>query len=182
MNIKQEQLWIKRIKKKDEDALFELIQNYGPWVKAIIRKKLIYFPQEQEECFNDTFLKAWEQIDKYNPSKGSLQNWIGAIAVYVSIDIYRKCSKLLDEVPLRDDDISKEDAPEAILIKREYEEQLLTLLDELKESDKELFIQLFFNGKSYDEMAAELGVKKEYLYNRISRGRKNLFKSKEELL
>lgn len=182
MDIERERLWVMRIKNKDENALYEVIQSYGSWVKSIIKRKLIYLPEEQEECLNDTFLKVWEQIDKYDETKGTFKNWIGAIAVYRSIDTYRRVSASLEELPLRDDEVSKKYTPEVQLLKRELEEQLFSLIDNLNEEDKNIFIKLFFNDKSYDEVAKELGVKKDYLYNRVSRARKTLIEAKEEIL
>lgn len=182
MHSEQELLWVKMLKSKDEQALCEIIKAYGPWVQSIIRKKLIYLPEEQDECLNDTFLKVWENIDSYDPLKGSLKKWIGAIAVYRSIDIFRKIADSLEELPLMSEECSTDYEPEALIIRKEFEEQLISLLNCLKEEDRSIFIQLFFNGKSYDEVAAEMGLDKDYLYNRVSRGRKTLLNAKEELL
>lgn len=178
----KEKLWVSRMKNKDEDALFEVIKHYGSWVQAIISRRLAFLPEEQDECLNDTFFKVWEQIDKYDPSKGSFKNWIGAIASYMAIDTYRRVSKTISDLPLDDDSVSTSNSPESMLLQKEYEKQLFSLLDGLNEMDRKIFIQLFFNEKSYEDVANELSVNKNYLYNRVSRGRKTLFDAKGDIL
>lgn len=44
----------------------------------------------------------------------------------------------------------------------------------LKKEDKELFIKIYVEGRKSSEVADEMGIKVENLYNRISKGKKKL--------
>lgn len=81
---------VSKIKRGDESALIKVIERYGPLLKTIIYKNLKYSPTAREEVLNDCFLKIWENIESFNPIKGTFKNWICAIANYQSIDRIRQ--------------------------------------------------------------------------------------------
>ena len=78
VNIK-DKILKKNIQNGEEEALEDIIGQYGGIIKSIIIKKLGNYPEYTEECINDIFIAIWEHIDKYDPSRSSLKNWIAGI-------------------------------------------------------------------------------------------------------
>ncbi len=172
---------VKGILNKDEKALEFLIEEYGWIVKTVVSKHLYKFESLQEECINDIFLGIWNNIEKYDPKKASLKNWIGSISKYKAIDYLRKYRKELDEENI-DDIINISDTNDEYkeIISQGISEELEKLIKPLKEKDKIIFRKLFYMEKSIDEISEEENISKGNLYNRISRGKKKIKKSLEK--
>ncbi len=64
----------------------------------------------------------------------------------------------------------------ADLLEREIFEEVDQMLSCLKESDQLLFRQLFVEELTVDEVANRQGISRAAVYNRVSRGRKQLRK------
>lgn len=52
---------INQLQKKEEQALREVINKYGGYVKAIVVKVLQPNQTAIEECINDVFLTIWQK-------------------------------------------------------------------------------------------------------------------------
>lgn len=177
-----EENFISRLRHKDEKALEYVIDNYGWIIKTVVKKHLATLQNYQEECINDIVFAIWKHIDRYDEDKSSFKNWVAGISKFKAIDYSRKYLKHqnyedIDTLNIKEDkDIHEE------ITKHEISKELDDMLSQLKDKDKELFINLYIKGHELDEVAADMGVSKDYLYNRVSRGKKklrDLFKSKE---
>lgn len=89
--------YISKLKRHNEKALEFVVQEYGGQVKAAVYKNLSGMPEEIEECMDDVFLDVWNNIDRFDESKGSFRNWITAIARFRSIDYLRRYSRRRSE-------------------------------------------------------------------------------------
>ncbi|WP_326514809.1 sigma factor-like helix-turn-helix DNA-binding protein [Clostridium intestinale] len=47
-------------------------------------------------------------------------------------------------------------------------------MKELKEKDKEIFIRRYLLDESMEKISKDLNLSKEYIYNKLSRGRKKI--------
>ena len=170
----KEQDLVRRIKNRDETTLLEVIDDYAPLLKSLIYKKLSFLPDEVEEVMNDTFLKIWDNIEQFDENKGTFRNWICAIANYRAVDRLRASYKKNNTLPLREDILMDKGNPEEIVLGMELFNGLLELLENLKDEDQEIFIDLFFEGMSYEEISIKYDISISNLYNRVSRGKKRL--------
>lgn len=171
---------VAKIKRGDESALIKVIELYGPLLKTIIYKNLKYSSTSREEVLNDCFLKIWQNIGCFDPIKGSFKNWICAIAKYESIDRIRKDYnkyKLvsLDHIDLKEDDINFE-----YLLRQDLYDQTLDLIESLNDRERKIFLDLFFEGMSYEEVGQKYGIEISNLYNIVSRSRQKLKKIYKE--
>lgn len=164
-----------RISKGDEQAFEELIREYGGIVKSVVYYHLKNISMWQEDCINDIFFKIWQNIDKFNPDKNSLKNWIGAVAKYRAIDYKRKYYKELMTEEISEN-MSDEKRRQGESLKAETEEEIQSLLSNLKDEDREVFIQYYINEQSVNEISKNKGKEPSWVYNRLSRGRKRLRK------
>lgn len=171
---------VKELKNRDENALLEVIEEFAPLIKTIVYKRLSFLPEEREEVINDIFFKIWNNIDYFDSSLGSFEKWIAAVANFESIDRLRKILRKEKILPLDEEILSRESTPEEHFIQDEMYNQLITLLDSLKEEDKNIFVDLFFQDESYEDVSKKYGISTATLYNRVSRGRKVLRDLKEE--
>lgn len=64
---------------------------------------------------------------------------------------------------------------EGIII-QEIEEDIISLLSALKSVDREIFIEHYINGVSLQDISVSMNKKTEWIYNRVSRGKKKLRK------
>lgn len=159
---------IKQIKNKDENGLRSFIKGYGGLMKSVISKVLYDFPYLWDEVLNDSILAVWNNISAYQANKSSLKNWCASVAKYRAIDALRLEVKH-KTLPL--EEINKLDYED------DYNRLLLDqVLNYLSEEDKSLFLAIFHEGKSYEELAKDLNTSKNALYSRVKRGRQKLKK------
>ncbi len=174
-----EENFIVQMRNKNEKALEFIIDNYSHILVGIINKNLFYLPDRKEECLNDVLLAIWENIDSYDEKKAKFTSWIGGIAKYKSLNYIRKYNKDLQNTQI-DENISSNDNSLEQLITKEFNKQILELLNHLNEKDKEIFTQFYFKNKTVPELSEEINIKEDIIYNRLSRGRKKLKKIMEE--
>ena len=157
---------IERLRKRDDDALYDLVEEYGPILKGVISRTLSKYPHLWDEAMNDTLLNIWNNIEYFDSSRSSFKNWCAVISKYNSIDLLRKESKYkftnVNE-SLADDNTD-------FLSKLEIEE-VFSLLDE---ENKNLFKDIFLKSLSYEEAAKNQGITVNNAYKRVSRTRKFL--------
>lgn len=175
-----EENFIEKLKQGDEKALEYVIDHYGWVLKTVLKKHLFYLMAYYDECMNDCLLAIWENISSYNPQKSSFQNWIGGIAKYKSIDYARKHLKDLENHSIDDVIISAEDNAYREMHEQEVRAEIEKLFQHLSAEDRVVFEKLYFEEKDMNEVAAETGMSKSVLYNRISRGKKKMRKRIED--
>lgn len=163
---------------RDEKALEALIEKYGGLIKAIVSRHLSRMPSHIGECVNDILFSVWSNIDRFDPGKNSLKNWIGAISKYKCIDYKRKYFKELCSEELSPEDLSPDAAAEGgaedALIQKETMAEIMSLLSCLKPRDRRLFYRRYILSEPVREIAEKSGEDPAVIYNRLSRGRKKL--------
>jgi RNA polymerase sigma factor (sigma-70 family) len=77
-----------RLQQRDPDALETLISRYSREVYYFIRLVLdgIGVVQDAEECVNDLFVAVWQEIDTFDPERGTLRTWLTMRAKYIALD------------------------------------------------------------------------------------------------
>lgn len=119
---------------------------------------------------NDVLIKIWQNIDRFNPDRSALKNWIGAVAKYRAIDYKRKYCREIMSGELN------ENIPDSRceILQSEIKAEVDSLLENLSAEDREIFIQRYIMDKSVYDIAESQGKTTGYIYNRLSRGRKQL--------
>ena len=165
---------ISQLRKKNEKALDYVIDNYGWIIKSIVRKHLYNLKSVQDECINDILLGIWNNIDSFDESKSEFKNWVAGIAKFKSIDYKRKYLKGLEFENVDDLDISVPDTTYEEIIKNELDNDINEMLNCLKKKDRDLFYKLYVEEKEVKDVSFETGLKREVIYNRLSRGKKKI--------
>lgn len=166
-----EKNYIRQLQLHNEKALLYVIDQYGGLIMSVIRRHLFGLPERQEECFDDVLLKIWQNISDFDEDRNTFPNWAAAIARYRSIDYLRTYRRELETLNLEDLTVPQEDRRLSGLIEQEISEETEQMLSCLKPSDRELFLKLYVEECSMDQVSRETGMKKAAIYNRLSRSR-----------
>ena len=138
--------YLKRLKRKKEDALEFVIDHYLGLVKGCVSKVLTPVSQQGavDECVNDVFLAIWDHVEQFEGDEDSFRKWVYRIAKYKAIDYYRKFSKQ-KEVPLEEKlDFGVAISCEQQAIMREDKETLLEFIGILGNIDQKIFVMKYF--------------------------------------
>ncbi|KPL60918.1 sigma-70 family RNA polymerase sigma factor [Rossellomorea vietnamensis] len=180
--------FIKRLKKKKEDALEYIIDAYMPLVKTIATKILHNQNRlDVEECVNDVFLTVWQNAHQFKGEPEDFKKWIGMITKYKAIDRYRQAEKRnarehCDESLLQS---SSTPGTEPSVLRREEKNELFAAISQLEELDRDIFMMKYYLDLSNMEIADVLNLSKAAVDNRLYRGKRKLasnVKLKERLV
>ena len=100
---------------------------------------------------------------------------MGAVARYKCISYQRKyLNSVLIHEDIENVDINGDDNIEKFLEKDQLKKEVDSLLSALNPKDKEIFIRHYINEEKVRDIAEIYSVNEEVIYNRISRGKKNM--------
>ena len=88
----KEQDIIALLQKKSEDGLTALSTHYEPLMRYIIAP-ILHNPQDQEDCLAEVIMRVWNNIDQYNPKKGSWKAWLTAITRNTALNHVRALAR-----------------------------------------------------------------------------------------
>lgn len=176
-----EKNYINEIKKKNTKALDFVVDNYSNLVFKVLHSTLnsSFDCQYIEECANDVFLSVWNNIESFDKEKGNFRYWITAIAKYKAIDYKRKMLKQNNTESIDDYILSDGVNTEEIIISKENRKEIIKVINEMKEEDRDIFIRKYFLYEKVENIAKVFGVDRNVIDKRLSRGRKSL---KEKLM
>jgi RNA polymerase sigma-70 factor (ECF subfamily) len=160
-----------RVAGGDADALGELYDHYGRVVFGLIYR-MLGSPESAEEVAQNAFHSVWRQAAAYRPERGSVRNWLLAIARNAAIDWRRsKFGRLeretaIDESLALVDDLRVEDRVIANL----RAERVRAALASLPREQREVLSLAFWAGLSQSEIAARTGTPLGTVKSRVRLG------------
>lgn len=168
---------IERLLVRDQSALREVIRDYGGVVHGMARRVLAE-PSLAEEVAQDTFLALWRRPGAFDPARGSLQSFLLGIVRNKAIDLVRKEESLrrtrdalAAEMQVKPDSYDSGDQVEE-------RQQVRDALEKLSEVQREAIVLAYFGGRTYREVADELGIPEGTAKTRLRDG---LVKLKQSL-
>lgn len=84
---------ISRLKNGEREAFAELYDRYGKNLYAVIYT-IVPSVEEAENLLQDTFVKIWRNIGRYDETKGRLYTWLVVIARRRALDYVRSADYL----------------------------------------------------------------------------------------
>ena len=163
--------------RRDESALMETANKYGTFCLRIAMN-VVNVREDAEECVNDTYHTAWNQIPPTRPD--SFKAFLGRIVRNFAISKYRALhakkrfnglevmlSELGDCVPATE---SVEQEMEA----KELTEYINSWLADLKQEDRMLFVRRYWYGDEVKTLARKCGVSGTQMTQRMLRLRRKL--------
>ncbi|MBF4692486.1 sigma-70 family RNA polymerase sigma factor [Fusibacter ferrireducens] len=161
----------KRLLRRDQQALADILNQYGGLLKYIIDNTVHLTTEEMEECVSDVLFLIWQRIEKFDATKSSLKSWIILITRSAAIDYYRKVKKHRKTVSIEavSATLDFQETFEVLSI-----EEIIELLQQLPPPDNAIFYDRFILGEDMECIADKYEISKDNAYKRIARGRLKL--------
>ena len=151
---------------KYQEILYSQFYAYGMSITLRYTKNR----EEAIEVLNDSFLKVYENIKKFDKEK-SFKSWFRQITVNTSIDYYRKSKRMI----LTDDIDNYESATFDTTEINELEvEDILKLLNSIPEHYAIVFNLYEIEGFDHKEIAEKLNISDSTSRANLSRAKKML--------
>lgn len=165
---------------KDELGLLKLADKYEKLLIHIATGILGSRSRDVEECVNDTYLKIWKHIEKYDMDKASLKTYLKVIIRNTAINKLRDLSRR-EEREFSEDvsDIAKyyidqRQNVEKQIFSKENVKQLNKIIAHLSKKDQELVIRKYFYLQSSKEIANATKMTVTAIDSRLSRLRNKM--------
>lgn len=156
------------------DSMAELLAKYSPLMRYIIAP-ILSDPRDREECLSDAALRAWTQIEKYDPKKGSFTTWLTVLTRNTALNRARGLRPPVEEL---DDRIEAPNSdPEKLLLEKERRDALGAALRALSHQDRLLFYRKYYYRQSTAQIAAETGLSVRAVEGRLYRIKTRLKKT-----
>ena len=181
MNLKDDKKIIDRLKRHDEAALNEIMNEYLPLVSSIIfnigRGSLI--AEDIEEAAMDTFITLWKNCKKIQ--YGSLRGYICTISKTKAFD---KLDSVRKNITVDIDEFGY-DADDGFSIEYRLEqadanEILYRIIQELDPEDREIVIRYYYYYQRIGVIADHMGISIDNVKVRLHRARARIKKLIEQ--
>lgn len=151
---------VERLMARDERALREVMQHYGGLVRAMARR-VVAEPGLADEAAQDTFMALWRRPGAFDPDRGRLQTFLLGVARNKAVDLVRKeasARRLSDVLISEAEATSTELTTDEPTVEMEDRQELKAALAQLSGAQREALVLAYFGGRTYREVAVELGI------------------------
>ncbi len=177
VKLDNESLLVANVLKGDMDSFSTLVSKYRDRIYNFVFKMTLS-REDTEDIVQDVFIRVYNNLYKYN-SKWCFSTWIYRIALNLFKSNYAKkkraqsinYQKVLAQFP---DDLI--DDPGVIYEMKEYNTEVLRILDNLKHDQKAILILKHVQGFSYREIAEILKISPENARIKVMRAKQTLYK------
>ena len=149
-----------RLLARDEGALREVIATYGPAVYGMARRVLVE-PSLAEEVAQDTFLTLWRRPGAFDPARGSLRSFLLGVARNKAVDLVRREEarrRAGDALSAEVEATSDEGRTSEQMLEGDRREEIKDAIEKLSDVQREAIVLAYFGGRTYREVADELGI------------------------
>ena len=169
--INLEPVTIQQAQKGDQAAFTSVVEAYQRPVFNLCYR-MLGDPEEAEDAAQETFLRAYDHIRRYDSGR-SFSTWILSIAAHYCIDQLRKRRMTflsMDSLPnLELPDTNP--GPEAAFHRHEDQQRIKALLSTLNPPDRAAVVMYYWYDFSYDEIADTLKLTVSAVKSRLHRAR-----------
>lgn len=153
----EESILIERLCQRDSSALDYLYDHYSGALYSVVLR-VVRKEEIAEEVLQDVFIKIWDRMASYDPTKGRLFTWMLNIARNQAIDKTRSREmsqgKKTDDIDNLVNKIDRQESAyspiEAIGLKE--------VLTKLPEDQRFVIDHLYLKGFTQSELAEEFGI------------------------
>ena len=152
-----------------------MVSRYGQMVFAMIVRQ-VTTTMDAEELTQDTFMRAFNNIDRYDSRRSSLGTWLCRIAYHLTLDFLKRRQPNIISMD-NTTDISDESSEMELSTGNEKRiQQLEQLMEELPPDEQMLLTLYYYEDRSLDECSFIMDTTSHALANRLYRIRKKLYK------
>ncbi|AWX45520.1 RNA polymerase sigma-H factor [Flagellimonas maritima] len=160
---------IARLSNGDKSALYGLYDKYSAALYGVIIR-MCRDGAQAEDLLQETFVKIWRNIDRYDPDKGKFYTWAYRIARNTTLNSFKGKDNLIQSGDLS---VYKDKAtePEPNYL------QLKGSLKKLEPHHQEAIALIYFKGythqEAHEKMGVPLGTFKSYVRQALKQLRKS---------
>ena len=151
-----DQTLLGRLQGGDEAALAALYERYASVLYALALR-VIGDRQLAQEVIQDTFLRCWDQAERYDPARGQVPAWLIGVTRNRAIDVLRSRShrarlRERDTLPASGEpgELGQPDDGEAVLVRRAVRSALAALPD----AQRRAIELVYYGGLTQTDIAA----------------------------
>jgi RNA polymerase sigma-70 factor (ECF subfamily) len=179
---------VERAQSGDSDAFRLLVEQHS---RAVFRLafRMTGNEQDAEDVVQETFLRAYRQLDKYE-ARASFSTWLYRIASNYALDLIRMRKRhedkrergnaeerdILQTLPVNTP------GPDRILYSSQVQERVNEALNELSAQERTAFVLRHFEGMSIDQIGETLGTGTNATKHSIFRAVQKLRRSLEPVV
>jgi RNA polymerase sigma-70 factor, ECF subfamily len=160
-----------RLARGEEAALGELYDQLSPLVHGLANR-VLDSPEAAEQITREVFCYVWENPEAFDPDRGSLRSWIGGLTHRRAVDRLRAEHGLPaaarrgqeGDAPAQHLSIEEEVLAATIAARVQY------VVTSLPHTLRETIILTYLGGRTYPEVAAELGISPDAAKHRMRLG------------
>ena len=163
---------------RNEQAIAESRKKYGSYCHNVAHN-ILFDPEDEEECINDTWLRAWNTIPPQKPAFVSV--FLGKITRNLAFDVYKKKHRekrgqgklplILDELS---ECVSGKDDPEGEVLADELKKTINEFLTTLPEENRYMFVLRYWYSESIRDIAKRFNKSENSITVTLSRIRGKL--------
>ena len=157
----------------DKEYFNELVRRYSAKIYRYLNRLLSRNTADVDECFSETFLKAYVNLSTYNP-RVPFSAWLYRIAHNQAIDYMRR-NVHRNSVELEEWHAVYDPAEE--YIDRDY---LASMLRRISSDERNLLILFYLEGLSLQEISDIIKIKPNTIAVRIKRAKAKIRKTHEQ--
>jgi RNA polymerase sigma-70 factor (ECF subfamily) len=169
---------LRRIARRDQDALSELYNRYCNLVYSLAFHTL-QNSVLAEEVTQDTFIKVWKQPDRWNPDYGKFSSWLLTVTRHTAIDRLRREQRQTPQLILLLENVPDEAEDGYFWNEEEAGKELRILINQLPVEQAEVIRLAFFKGMTHSQIAEVLNLPLGTVKTRVRLG---LSKLKTDLI
>lgn len=148
--------FVERLKGGEQSAYSELYDRYGQAIFNVILETT-HSESDTENLVQDTFVKIWRNIHRYEASKGRLFTWLVIIARRVALDFVRSNYFLEKKKIQNDENAVTISSPASEMQRLEYL-GLESAVKKLEPHLRQVIDFQYFMGYTQQEVADETGL------------------------
>ncbi len=170
MSINEAQ-WLHQAQMGSEEAFASLVETYQTPVYNLCYR-MLGDGQEAEDAAQETFWRAYQAINRYDPQRPFI-TWLLSIAAHYCIDQQRRRRLPTIDMELlpEEDAPDSSPSPEKVVARTEEERVLRKLLVELNPQDRAALIMRYWYDFSDQEIAQSLSLTVSAVKSRLHRAR-----------
>lgn len=176
---------VARARTGDGEGFRELVERHSRSVFRLAYR-LTGNEQDAEDVVQESFLRAYKQLDRYD-GRASFHTWIYRIAANYALDLLRT-RKRMDQRKGEEETSVIENIPasalpaDRLVYSAQLSERIDSAMRELSEQERTAFVLRHFEGFSIEEIGQSLGVGESATKNSIFRAVQKLRRSLEPLM
>ncbi len=161
----------------DTDAFQEIIQKYAGKVYNTCRRLIAGY--DAEDVSQEVFIKIYKNMNKFK-GNSNISTWIYKITVNTCREYWRKNSRHVKMLELKEDIIEQDSNIDDGIINKEIKKYISEALLSMDMNKRAVVVLRDINGLSYEEISKILGIPIGTVKSRIARGREYIKKFLED--